>query len=86
MGYWLLAMGNWVWAIGWGMRRCRYLCLYTLHSTLYTDSPCLYTLYPTLYTISASAPASNLSPYRLIVCQRQCFDADATGRCRSDTK
>ena len=25
-----------------------------------------YTLHPTLYTISASAPASNLSPYRLI--------------------
>ena len=27
--------------------------------------PCLYTLHPTLYTISASAPASNLSPLAL---------------------
>ena len=64
-----------------GLAAIRAFTLYTLHPTFY-----LYTLHFTLYTISASAPVSNLSPYRLIVCQRQCFDADAKGRCRSGTK
>ena len=81
-GYELLAIGYWLLAIGLVMRLCRYLCLYALR--------------PTLYTKSDSDHASNLSPYRLITssplrsnfitCQRQCVDADATGRCRSGTK
>ena len=71
MGYRLLVIGYWIWAAKPHIRAF----------TLYTDSPCLYTRHSTLYTISASAPASNLSPYSLIPCQRQCFDADAIGRC-----
>ena len=75
----ILAMGYWLLAIDWGMGLCRYLCLYALR--------------PTLYTKSDSDHASNLSPHRLItltsnliLCQRQCFDADAIGRCKSGTK
>ena len=71
IGYWLWVMSDW-WLAIWYGRHCRYPCLYTLHPT-----PYVLPLHPTLYTISANAPASNLSPYRLIVCQRQCFDADA---------
>ena len=78
----ILAMNYWPLVIGLVMRLCRYLCLYTLRFTLYTKSD--------------SDHASKLSPYsritssplrsHFITCQRQCFDADATGRCRSGTK
>ena len=81
-GYELWAIGYCLLAIGLVMRLCRYLCLYALR--------------PTLYTKSDSDHASKLSPYsritssplrsHFITCQRQCFDADATGRCRSGTK
>ena len=53
-----------------------------------------YWLWTGVCGVPLSVPfASNLSPYRLITltsnlisCQRQCFDADAAGRCGSDTK
>ena len=76
IGYERFVIGNWLLAIGdWLLNlggKAAYPCLYTLHSTLYTKSD--------------SDHALSLIPYRLIPCQRQCFDADATGRCRSDTK
>ena len=69
IGDWLLVIGDWLLNMG---GKAAYLRLYTLHPT-----PYVLPLHPTLYTISASDHASNLSPYRLIPCQRQCFDADA---------
>ena len=65
------------------MRHCRYSCLYTLHPTFY-----LYTLRFTPKATATTPLASRLIPHSLspIPCQRQCFDAYAAGRCRSDTK
>ena len=81
-GYELLAIGYWLLAWLCGLAD---ICAFTL-----------YALRPTLYTKSDSDHASNLSPYsritssplrsNFITCQRQCFDADAIGRCRSGTK
>ena len=68
MDYRRLVIGDWLLSIEYG-RQSRISV--PLHSTPYAlhqkrQRPRLYTLHPTLYTISASAPASNLSPYRLI--------------------
>ena len=76
MGYWVLAIGDWVLAMWYG-RQSRISV--PLHSTAYT-------LRFTLQAIATMPFASNLSPFRLMPCQRQCFDADAIGRCRSGTK
>ena len=78
IGYWLLVIGYWIWAAKPHIRA----------STLYTLRPTFY-LYTLRFTLLAPAPLP--LTYRLIaslriVCQRQCFDADATGRCRSGTK
>ena len=69
----------WIWDMG---GKAAYPRLYTLHLTLYTksDSDHAFTRYTLRFTLLAPTPlslASNLSPFRLIPCQRQCFDADA---------
>ena len=91
MDYRRLVIGDWLLDIGYG-RQSRISV--PLHSTPYAlhqkrQRPRLYMLHPTLYTNSASLPASNLSPFALsphLPAIRQCFDADAKGRCKSGTK
>ena len=75
MGYWLLDMGYGIWAIGYWLLVIGYWLCDMGGKAAY---PCLYTLHPTLYTISASAPASNLSPLAIsphLPAFWQCFDA-----------
>ena len=67
MDYRRLVIGDWLLDMGYG-RQSRISV--PLHSTPYT-------LRFTLQAIATMPLAFNLSPYRLIVCQRQCFDADA---------
>ena len=68
----ILAMNYWPLVIGYGLEYavCRYPCLSPLTFRLIVS--CL---------IASSPLISNLIP-----CLRQCFDADATGRCRSSTE
>ena len=73
MGYWLWVIGDWLLNMG---GKAAYPCLYTLHPTPY--------VLPLHFTLLA--PATTPLTFRLIaslriVCQRQCFDADAIGRC-----
>ena len=76
----ILAMNYWPLVIGLVMRLCRYLCLYTLRPMLYTKSDSDHASKP--YHLITSSPLRS----NFITSQRQCFDADATGRCRSGTK
>ena len=62
IGYWVLAIGDWLLNIG-GKAAIRASTLYTLR---FTSTP--YTLHQ-----KASAPASNLSPYRLIYLPKAVF-------------
>ena len=64
IGYERFVIGNWLLAIGdW---------LLDMGGIAAIRASTLYTLHFTLYTISDSDPV-----YHLIICQRQCFDADA---------
>ena len=84
IGYWVLVIGYWIWA---AKPHIRASTLYTLRFT--PKATATTPLHPTLYTISASAPASNLSPLAIsphVPAFWQRFDADAKGRCKSGTK
>ena len=68
-------MGNWLWAIGYGLLAIGDWLLvigYRLERCAAIRA----------FRLIASSPLTS----NLIACQRQCFDADATGRCRSGTK
>ena len=88
MDYRRLVIGDWLLDMG---GKAAYPRLYTLHPTLYTKSDSDHTSTPYTQRFTLLAPAPLPLTYRLIaslriVCQRQCFDADAAGRCRSGTK
>ena len=80
IGYGLLAIGDWLLDMG-GIAAIRTSTPYTLRSTFY-----LYTLRFTLLAPTPLPLTSRLIASLRIVCQRQCFDADAIGRCMSGTK
>ena len=60
-----------------GIAAIRASTLYTLRFALIPRAFTRYTLRFTLLAPTPLSLASNLSPFRLIPCQRQCFDADA---------
>ena len=91
IGYGLLAIGDGLLGIGYGLRAIGYglwagvcsfadICVFTLYALRFTLKATATT--PLTFRLITSSPLTS----NLILCQRLCFDADATGRCRSDTK